>query len=75
MGGNDTNNYIDSSNSYQYSNAILSSDEQSGYPVWAQAVPVPIPVPLLAILLVLAYCSNLKQRIKARRDTSSASSV
>ena len=45
------------------------------YPVWAQAVAVPGPAPILGIPVVVAYCRKLKQRIKARRDASSVSSV
>ena len=42
---------------------------------WAEAVAVPGPVPILGIPVVVAYCRKLKERIKARRDTSSVSSV
>ena len=42
---------------------------------WAEAVAVPGPVPILGIPVVVAYCRKLKQRIKARRDTSRASSI
>ena len=42
---------------------------------WAEAVAVPGPAPILGIPVVVAYCRKLKQRIKARRDTSSAVSV
>ena len=54
-----------------YGGIIRSS--QSYY--WAEAVPVPGTVPILAIPVVVVYCRKLKQRIKARRDTSSAASV
>ena len=54
-----------------YGGAIPRTDTYQ----WAQAVAVPGPAPILGIPVVVAYCRKLKQRIKARRDTSSAASV
>jgi hypothetical protein len=56
---------------YQVNGIIPPSDTY----VWAEAVAVPGPVPILGIPVVVAYCRKLKQRIKARRDASSVSSV
>ena len=54
-----------------YGGIIWTSDTY----YWAEAVPVPGPVPILGIPVIVAYCRKLKQRIKARRDTSRASSI
>ena len=73
LSGGDVNMWYTFRNnsSAMYGGAIPRNDSYQ----WAEAVAVPGPVPILGIPVVVAYCRKLKERIKARRDTSSVSSV
>ena len=64
-------------NNYAYVNDFSAGVDQAYLTNinFSPSTPVPAPLPILGIPAVLLYSRNLKKRIKARREASSAALV